>query len=246
MVSIRKAHVLCLMLGLALAGVPVFAADSDKDKVKTEVKTFERVVVRDGSEGEEPEVLFWSSDDGNGPPQRIPFAHAMLLGRGYIGVGLTDLGPDLRRHFGIDSESGVVISRVEKDSPAEKAGLQVGDVIVEVEQETVRHSGDLSRAIRGKKAGETVRIDVLRDGRLQAHDVAVGERDRKLMALDGLPMKLEGEVDVPMMRAIRMLEHPAFKDRVKAYGDRERALEERLKQLEERLIEMEKKLRENR
>jgi membrane-associated protease RseP (regulator of RpoE activity) len=241
----RKHLSLLLLIALCLApiGAPAFAG-SDPEGADGDDKIFERrVVVRDG---EDPEVIFWSSDDGQGP-RRIPFP-AMLMGRGYIGVQLTDLGPELRRHFGIDSESGVIIAKVEKDSPAEKAGLQVGDVIVEIDQQVVHHAGDLARAVRAKKDGETVRVEVLRDGRMQAHDIAVAERGRGLIGFERLPdkMMVEGMVHPAMERAFRVMDDPAFKERVKAVRDRERALEERMKELEQRLIEMEKKLRENR
>ena len=46
-----------------------------------------------------------------------------------LGVGLTDLTPELREHFGVGGDAGVMISRVVEDSPAAKAGLRVGDII---------------------------------------------------------------------------------------------------------------------
>lgn len=236
----RKHLALVLALGLAGLGAPAFADDADGEK-----KTFEkRVVVRDGDA--EPEVFFWSSDDEDGKgPHRIPFDHMMLLGRGYLGVVLEQLGPELRQHFGIESESGVIVAKVERDSPAEKAGLEVGDVIVEVDEQPVRHAGDVSRAVRKHKAGDTVRVEVLRGGRMHGYDVSVAERDRKLMALEGLPEKMMGDAHPAMERAFRVMDDPAFKDRVRAFHDRERQLEERLKQLEARLLEMEKRLKEN-
>lgn len=244
MFEIQRKTAIALAAALALAVTPAFAGD-DAD-AGDEPKVFERqIVVRDG-EGAEPEVMFWSSDDEKGSPRRIPFDHLMMLGRGYIGVVLTDLPAELRQHFGIQSESGVIVSTVEKDGPAEKAGLEIGDVIVQVDDQPVRHSGDLARGVRKHKAGETVRVEVLRAGRLHGYDVAVAERDRRLLALEGLPEKIEmGEFHPAMERAFRVMDDPAFKERVRAVHDREKQLEERLKQLEQRLQDMEKRLRDN-
>src|SRR5688572_8926667 len=88
-----------------------------------------------------------------------PFAFHMGGGR-RIGVGVTTLTKQLSDHFGV--ASGVMINEVRVDSPAAKAGLKAGDIIVEADGKEVRGEGDLIRAIQEKKEGD-VTLTVVRD-----------------------------------------------------------------------------------
>ena len=77
-----------------------------------------------------------------------------------IGVGATTLTKQLGEHFGVPS--GVMINEVRADSPAGKAGLRAGDIIVEVDGKEVKSDGDLIRAINEKKDGD-VTLTIVRD-----------------------------------------------------------------------------------
>lgn len=77
-----------------------------------------------------------------------------------IGVTTTPLGPQLADYFGV--RKGVLVNSVEDGSPAARAGIKAGDVIVEAEGEQVEDSGDLSRAINKKEEGE-VSLSVYRE-----------------------------------------------------------------------------------
>lgn len=77
-----------------------------------------------------------------------------------IGVGVTTLTKQLSEHFGV--ASGVMINDVRADSPAAKAGLRAGDIIVEIDGKEVKSDGDLIRAIAEKKEGE-VTLTIVRD-----------------------------------------------------------------------------------
>jgi len=94
-----------------------------------------------------------------------------------LGVHLVDVTPELRRYFGTDRDAGVLVGKVIEDSPAERAGLVVGDLILSLAGDTIRTSGDLIRSV-GEHAGETVRIEVLRDGRAFEVDAQLEERER--------------------------------------------------------------------
>ena len=99
-----------------------------------------------------------------------------LLGhRRQIGVQLTSLTPELREHFGVDSEVGVMVSKVSAGKPAESSGVAVGDIITAIDGEDVESSNDLVRVIRSKEAGESVELEIWRDGRSLALEVAVEE-----------------------------------------------------------------------
>ena len=77
-----------------------------------------------------------------------------------IGVGVTTLTPQLSEHFGV--KGGLMINEVRADSPAAKAGLKAGDIIVEADGKEVNDQGDLIRAIAEKKEGD-VSLTIVRD-----------------------------------------------------------------------------------
>jgi serine protease Do len=83
---------------------------------------------------------------------------------GWIGVSAIDLTPSLRLHFGAPEESGVMVAEIEPGGPAEAAGLQLGDVIFEVEGEAVPSSRELTRMIVGGGVGNTLEIVLARGG----------------------------------------------------------------------------------
>lgn len=97
--------------------------------------------------------------------------------RRYIGVQLTPLTAELRQHFGVDSEVGIMVSRLEENDPAAKAGVEVGDIITGIDGEAVDASSDLTRVIRDREPGETVELEIWRNGASRRIKVAVAERD---------------------------------------------------------------------
>jgi serine protease Do len=80
-----------------------------------------------------------------------------------IGVSMQSLSGKLGDYFGVPDGNGALITEVMKDTPAEKAGLKVGDVIVQVDKETVQSPSDVSSAIHGKEKGDKVDLVVMRD-----------------------------------------------------------------------------------
>lgn len=97
---------------------------------------------------------------------------------GYLGVELTNLSPELRRHFGVTADAGVLIGRVAEDSPAARAGLLVGDIITAIGGKPTSSSGAVSRAIRAVDEPKPLDIDLYRDGKLITvrADIEVRER----------------------------------------------------------------------
>ncbi len=81
-----------------------------------------------------------------------------------IGVGVTDLTKQLAQHFGV--EDGLMINEVRKNSPAAKAGLKAGDIIVEANGKAVKSQFDLMREVSSKKEGD-VQLTFVRDGKRQ-------------------------------------------------------------------------------
>lgn len=95
--------------------------------------------------------------------------------RGYIGVVIQDLTPDLARTFNVKDVKGVLVAEVSKDSPAEKAGLKQGDVIVELNGKRVEKVGPFRNRVALIAPGTKVQIVVLRDGRRKSLTVEIGK-----------------------------------------------------------------------
>jgi serine protease Do len=82
-----------------------------------------------------------------------------------IGVGINDVTPENASFFHLDNASGALISQVEADSPAAKAGIKVGDVITELNSKKMDNSGQLQAAISAQRPGNKVNLTVMRDGK---------------------------------------------------------------------------------
>jgi membrane-associated protease RseP (regulator of RpoE activity) len=95
---------------------------------------------------------------------------------GYLGVGLLEITPELRTHFGVGRDAGILVSSVEPDSPAAKAGLEVGDIIVKANGESIESTQDLSHTVRAKKAGDTVQLEISRNRANKTLTATVAER----------------------------------------------------------------------
>ena len=91
--------------------------------------------------------------------------------RGRIGVGIQNVSRDLADSLGLGKAEGAAVSNVEDGSPASKAGLEVGDVIMKIDGRPVEGSADLSRTIRALKPGSKVNLNVWRGGK--SRDIAV-------------------------------------------------------------------------
>jgi Do/DeqQ family serine protease len=86
--------------------------------------------------------------------------------RGQIGVGIQDISPDLREAFGIENgQHGVLVTSVAKGSPAEKSGLEPGDLIIKVDAKVTKSTGQLRSRIAIKNIGDTVKVTILRDNK---------------------------------------------------------------------------------
>jgi serine protease Do len=89
-----------------------------------------------------------------------------------IGIGVTPLTKQLADHFGV--EGGALINSVRENSPAAKAGLKAGDIVIEVDGKPIKGDGDIMRAVREKKQGE-VTLTVVRGGNRQTVKVTPEE-----------------------------------------------------------------------
>lgn len=153
-------------------------------------------------------------------------------GRGYLGVHLLRMTPELREHFGAPRDAGVLVSKVAADSPAAKAGVQVGDIITAADGERIDSTRDLSREVRRRKEGDSVKLEISRNRAKKELTVKVAERKRHEINVGDLKRRVRDRVRV------LDLDRPLLEGR-KDLG----RLRERLEELEKRLGEIEKKLR---
>ena len=94
--------------------------------------------------------------------------------RGWMGVQIQPVTEDLARTYRMAEAKGAVISDVTADSPAAKAGLEPGDVVVEVDGRPVEDNNDLSRYVASRAPGTSVRLKVLREGSQRNFNLTLG------------------------------------------------------------------------
>jgi membrane-associated protease RseP (regulator of RpoE activity) len=230
--------------GLALGlGVLVGAAHAEGDgdgPGKPVIKKRVVIVDKDGKQ------KVW---EGDGPMMR----------RGYLGLALADLTPELRAHFGVPEETGVMVARVEPGSPAEKAGIKVGDILTRVDGSGMKSSWEMTGKIRQLEEGQQIPIEVWRNGKAQNVTATIAERERPELNMGPFFFK-EGD-GKPFMFQVNPDEWKGMAEKLKAgdWGDpkgdpkdvhvrrfvspREGELEKQLKALEKRIDELEKQLR---
>jgi len=105
--------------------------------------------------------------------------------RGQIGVGIQDITPDLRQAFNLkNGQLGVLITKVTDGSPAKDAGIKPGDVVLEVDGQATKSTGQLRSQIGMKAIGDKVKLTILRDGDKKTISVKVA-RPHSITAAEG-------------------------------------------------------------
>ncbi|MGB3862378.1 MAG: PDZ domain-containing protein [Candidatus Aminicenantaceae bacterium] len=97
----------------------------------------------------------------------------------YIGVSLQELTPELCEHFGVKEGRGLLVAKVLEDSPAEKEGLRVGDVIISADGERIERVNALQRLIQDKDKGEKITIEYVRDKKKKTVEIEVAAEERE-------------------------------------------------------------------
>lgn len=103
-------------------------------------------------------------------------AHGSVT-RGRIGVRIQEVDQTLANSFDLPQPHGALVSQVEPGSPADKAGILGGDIIVGVDGDVLEQMSQLPAAIAAKRPGTNVHLDIWRDGKRQGIDVTVGGLD---------------------------------------------------------------------
>jgi serine protease Do len=97
------------------------------------------------------------------------------VSRGRIGVVIQEVSKELADSFGMPRAAGALVNAVEKDGPADKAGVETGDIILKFEDKAVATSNELPRIVGSTKPGSKVTVEVWRKGSLKEIAVTVGE-----------------------------------------------------------------------
>jgi serine protease Do len=96
--------------------------------------------------------------------------------RGWLGIVIQELTPDLAEGFGVKQEGGVLVAEVMKDSPAEAAGLKPGDIVIEFDGAPVKDVGELQKRVAGVEPGRAAPLVVIRDKARTSLSVKMGEQ----------------------------------------------------------------------
>lgn len=116
--------------------------------------------------------------------------------RGQLGVIIQEVSFDLAQSFGLDKPTGALIAKVNPDSPAAKAGLQVGDIIRGVNGEEVRASSDLPLKIGSSAPGKAITLNIWRKGQSMDVSVTLGSQSDNKTEVEeepSRPVQLNGE-----------------------------------------------------
>jgi serine protease Do len=121
-----------------------------------------------------------------GPVVTTRPAASVTITRGgtYIGVNIQEIDADRAKALNLRDVAGVELTRIEKDSPAEKAGLMTGDVVIQYAGQHVEGIEQFSRLVRETPVGRDVKLDIWRNGAAQSMTVKVAAR-RNVGAITG-------------------------------------------------------------
>ncbi|MEK6528154.1 MAG: DegQ family serine endoprotease [Nitrospirota bacterium] len=111
--------------------------------------------------------------------------------RGWLGVNIQNITPELAREFGLSKSRGALVNGIIEKSPAEKAGLKRGDIILEVNGKTVNDVKSLSNIVAQSEVGSAVKLKITREGKEITVKANVGELPKeKAEAVPGEPDEL--------------------------------------------------------
>jgi len=110
------------------------------------------------------------------------------VSRGWLGVVIQEVNKDLAESFGLDKPAGALVAQLVEDGPAAKGGLQVGDVILSLNGQTINESADLPHLVGNMKPGDKASLEVIRDNKRQTLSMTIGslpDDDDAVAAVEG-------------------------------------------------------------
>lgn len=128
-------------------------------------------------EGDGEKVMVKMAGCGDGDVHKVIRVDGEPVKRTFLGVGLSSLTPELRVHFGSSEEIGIMVASVVEGSPAEAAGLQVGDIITSVNGVSATSVHEAQKAVYEMNEGDTALVEVLRDGQPMSFEALLTTRE---------------------------------------------------------------------
>lgn len=107
--------------------------------------------------------------------------------RGHLGVYIQDLNQDLAESFGLKEPRGILVAKVIEDSPAEKAGLQQGDILLTLNDEPVGKVSEFRNRVAMMRPESEIKVGLLRDGKSRTLMVTIGKREDEPAVSQGKP-----------------------------------------------------------
>lgn len=126
--------------------------------------------------------------------------------RGWIGVTIQELTPELSQKFGADRTQGALVSDVMKDSPAAKAGIKRGDIILAFNGKTVKDVSNLRNMVAQSKIGNEVKIKILRSGKEYAVKVTIIEFPRAREVAEVVPDHSTAEAEAEVLTGLTIMD----------------------------------------
>ncbi|MEM6732814.1 MAG: PDZ domain-containing protein [Myxococcota bacterium] len=168
----------------------------------------------------------------------------------YLGVELLSITPELRLHYGAEEKRGVLLSRLDAEGPAARAGLQVGDVLLSIDARDIVKFSQAIYLLAAKRPGDRVTIDYVRDKEAKTVEVTLGARKQHRVQIG--PFRWRGPTPLidpgalnESMRRLREELKGVDGRRVIRFQRERRGLEDRLRMLEGKLEELERRLGED-
>lgn len=128
--------------------------------------------------------------------------------RGFLGVSISDLTPDMAEAFDLDQTKGVLINDVEEDSAADAGGLKRGDIVTKIDNKPVTTANEFRIRIGHTPPGTEIEIEVIRDGKRKTLDVEIGQASGRFAMsanelLEGVEVALLNEENAEQFRIPR-------------------------------------------
>jgi serine protease Do len=123
--------------------------------------------------------------------------------RGWIGVTIQELTPELAHEFGLKKSKGALVSDVAKDSPAGKAGIKRGDVIIELNGKEIKDVSSLRNMVAQSKAGSEITLKMLRSGKELTVRVVIVELPREVAEV--APARLSPDPEARVLTGLTVM-----------------------------------------
>jgi len=135
--------------------------------------------------------------------------------RAWLGVSFQEITPELAAHFGGNFDGGALVNAVVPGGPAEKAGLQAGDVITSIDKQRIREGHDLLRTVLRRGVGERLSLEVRRGEKTKRVSLVTGERPSE----DGAQSQQQSVQDGAMLGLALEELTPRLRERFRYEGD---------------------------